>query len=230
MLSFASALLQAITAVLIVGVAAVLIGATAKAMGDTVRVIETVSYALIVLVGARLFWVKGRAFLRTLHALEPNSLPVEQDAAHDRAAHHGHAACCHHNHAHHHHEPRRSHRRRHGSHHHEHGGHHAHDHDHEENVLPWGHAHGPEPEELAGPGRLAARALGDRRGRLATVLGRDHRSRLRAGAGTVLGRRRLHVRDGDRHCHHGRRNRLACGRRKSRGEAVRGDARRATAR
>ena len=23
---------------------------------------------------------------------------------------------------------------------------------HEEDVLPWGHAHGPEPEELAGPG------------------------------------------------------------------------------
>ena len=40
-LSFASALLQALTAVLIVAVAAVLIGATAKMMGDTVRVIET---------------------------------------------------------------------------------------------------------------------------------------------------------------------------------------------
>jgi nickel/cobalt transporter (NicO) family protein len=151
-LSFASALLQAITAVLIVGVAAVLIGATAKAMGDTVRVIETVSYALIVLVGARLFWVKGRAFLRTLHALNANSLPVEQDAAHDLAAHHGHAACCHHNHAHHHHEPGEATGANTDRHHHEQGGHHAHGHDHEENVLPWGHAHGPEPEELAGPG------------------------------------------------------------------------------
>src|ERR1700747_1240362 len=68
-LSVGSALLQGITAVAIVSVAAVLIGAPAKAMGDTVRVIETVSYALIVLVGARLFWVKGRAFLRTVHAL-----------------------------------------------------------------------------------------------------------------------------------------------------------------
>jgi len=36
-------------------------------------------------------------------------------------------------------------------HHHE-GGHHGHDHDDEESVLPWGHAHGPEPEKLAGPG------------------------------------------------------------------------------
>ena len=76
-LSFASALLQAITAVLIVSVAAVLIGATAKAMGDTVRVIETVSYALIVLVGARLFWVKGRAFLHTVHALNSKSLAFQ---------------------------------------------------------------------------------------------------------------------------------------------------------
>ena len=41
-LSFASAILQALTAIAIVGVAAVLLGATAKAMGDTVRVIEIV--------------------------------------------------------------------------------------------------------------------------------------------------------------------------------------------
>ena len=53
-LSFASALLQAATAVAIVAIAAVLIGATAKMMGDTVRVIEIVSYALITLVGLRL--------------------------------------------------------------------------------------------------------------------------------------------------------------------------------
>src|SRR5262249_20869431 len=121
--------------------------------------IETVSYALIVLVGARLFWVKGRAFLRTLHALNEKSLPVEQDAAH---AHHGHAACRHHNHAHHHHEPGEATGANTDRHHHEHGGHHAHSHDHEENVLPGGHAHGPEPEELAGPG-------GWRRGLLAIV-------------------------------------------------------------
>src|ERR1700729_1950394 len=74
-LSFASALLQAVTAVLIVGVAAVLIGAPAKAIGDTVHVIETVSYALIVLVGVRLLWVKGRAFLRALQAVRSEPAP-----------------------------------------------------------------------------------------------------------------------------------------------------------
>ncbi len=145
-LSFASALLQALTAVALVAVAAILIGATAKAMGDTVRVIETISYALIVLVGARLLWVKGRAFLRTLHTLksEPVS-PAEH--AHDH-----HAPCTHHEHADDHPAPH-SH-----NHPHDHGQdeHHSHDHarDHadEESVLPWGHAHGPEPEELAGPG------------------------------------------------------------------------------
>ena len=72
-LSFASALLQALTAVVLVAVAAILIGATAKMMGDTVRVIETVSYALIVLVGrpaslgkgARVYSYAARTQIRT---------------------------------------------------------------------------------------------------------------------------------------------------------------------
>jgi nickel/cobalt transporter (NicO) family protein len=159
-LSFASALLQAVTAVLIVGIAAVLIGTTAKAMGDTVRVIETVSYALIVLVGARLLWVKGRGFIRTLHALKSESPPAEAGRAHDNDAEHAqrdHTPSCHHGHAHRHHESGRQpapsdaggHHHGRGEHH---SHHHAHDHGDEESILPWGHAHGPEPEELAGPG------------------------------------------------------------------------------
>jgi nickel/cobalt transporter (NicO) family protein len=149
-LSFASALLQAITAVLIVGVAAVLIGATAKAMGDTVRVVETISYALIVLVGARLFWVKGRAFLRTLQALKAGAAPAAEHV-HDHMHDHS-SACSHHEHAHDQH-PAHSHDDTHDHAHAAHHGHdHSHDHDDDESVLPWGHAHGPEPEELAGPG------------------------------------------------------------------------------
>lgn len=81
-LSFASALLQAITAIAIVGIAAALLGATAQMMGNAVRVIETVSYGLIVLIGLRLLWVKGRAFLRLLRA---------EKHEHDAHAHHGHA-------------------------------------------------------------------------------------------------------------------------------------------
>jgi nickel/cobalt transporter (NicO) family protein len=134
-LSFASALLQAITAIVIVSVAAVLIGTTAKMMGDTVRVIEIVSYTLIVLLGTRLFWVKGRGFLRTWH--EVRSGPKTHKSAANE--HHEPSRHCH---------PARAH-----DHDHPHGRHAHHHHDEEDdNVLPWGHAHGPEPEELAGPG------------------------------------------------------------------------------
>src|SRR6476661_7438256 len=90
-LSFASAILQAMTAIAVVGVAAALLGATAKAMGNTVRVIEIVSYALILLIGLRLFWVKGRAFLQSLGL-------KERAHAHDHAHEHAH------DHHHHHHD------------------------------------------------------------------------------------------------------------------------------
>src|ERR1700690_4454506 len=93
-LSFASAILQAFTAIAIVGVAAVLLNATAKTMGNAVRVIEIVSYALIVVIGLRLLWVKGRALLRLLR-------PQKRDHhAHDHHHDHGHA----HDHDHHHHD------------------------------------------------------------------------------------------------------------------------------
>src|SRR5206468_11526987 len=53
-LSFASALLQALVAVAVVGVAAALLNATAPTMRSAVNVIETVSYGLIILIGLRL--------------------------------------------------------------------------------------------------------------------------------------------------------------------------------
>jgi nickel/cobalt transporter (NicO) family protein len=92
-LSFASAILQALTAIAIVGIAAVLLGATAKAMGNAVRVIEIVSYALIIMIGLRLLWVKGRAFLNLLRPAH---------AYHDHGHHHDHHDHDHgHSHAHH---------------------------------------------------------------------------------------------------------------------------------
>jgi nickel/cobalt exporter len=125
-LSFASALLQAFTAIAIVGVAAALLGATAKAMGNTIRVIEIVSYALIMLIGLRLLWVKGRAFLRLLRGGKPaHSVPDHNHHHHhDHAHEHGHA------------------------HHHEHA--HCQHHDHEDEASAWGHAHALEPQELTG--------------------------------------------------------------------------------
>jgi ABC-type nickel/cobalt efflux system permease component RcnA len=166
-LSFASALAQSLTAVLIVGFAAILLGATAKMMGDAVRVIELISYGLIVLVGGRLLWVKGLGLLRAVSALRGwgdstaahgtdhlGSVPgkVTQRQKDFHAA----LAGCGHDHA--------------GSFNCDHGEDHAHHdcaghdhaHAHEPDVLPWGHAHGPEPEQLGGPG-------GWRRGLSATM-------------------------------------------------------------
>jgi nickel/cobalt exporter len=134
-LSFASAVLQAFTAIAIVGVAAVLLNATAHVMGQTVRVIEMVSYALIVLIGLRLLWVKGRAFLRLLR-------PQHEHHEHAHANGHDH-------HDHHVHDHGHGHAHAHGhSHDHDHG--HSHDHDHGDEAHAWGHAHGPEPSELTG--------------------------------------------------------------------------------
>src|SRR6476661_8809659 len=68
-LSFASALMQALVAVVLVGMAAAVLNATAATMGRAVNVIEIVSYSLIIVIGVRLLWVKGRAFVALLHML-----------------------------------------------------------------------------------------------------------------------------------------------------------------
>jgi nickel/cobalt exporter len=123
-LSFASALLQALVAVALVGIAAALLGATAGTMNRAVWWIEIVSYALIAAMGARLLWVKGRAFLREWAAMRaPRSVGAAATAAHGHHHHHGH------------------------DHHHDHAHHHAHEHDDHS-----GHSHGPTPDQLAGPG------------------------------------------------------------------------------
>src|SRR3954463_12231162 len=106
-LSFASALVQALVAVAVVGVAAVLLNATAKSMNNAVWWIEIASYALIALMGARLLATKGLAFWREWQFLRaPKTLGAAATAAHAHQ-HHDHA----HDHGHHHHD-------------------HAHDHDH----------------------------------------------------------------------------------------------------
>ena len=87
-LSFASALVQALVAVVVVGIAAALLGATAKTMSNAVWWIEIVSYALIAFMGARLLWTKGGAFLSEWALLRaPKSVGAAATVAHD---HHGH--------------------------------------------------------------------------------------------------------------------------------------------
>jgi nickel/cobalt exporter len=61
-LSFVSAGIQSVVAIIVVAVAAVLLGATAKAIGLTVHLVEIISYALVILIGLRLLYVKGRGF------------------------------------------------------------------------------------------------------------------------------------------------------------------------
>ena len=142
-LSFASALLQAFVAVAFVVIAAWVFNATMATMCTSERYIEIVSYALIALIGLRLVWVKGRAMFSTwrgmsrpLHAVGAAVTPPH-DHKHDH--HHGHD---HHVHDH-------KHKHDHGHHH----GHHDHHHHHgDEHASAWGHAHGPEPQDLAGPG------------------------------------------------------------------------------
>jgi nickel/cobalt exporter len=100
-------------------------------MMRAINVIEILSYSLIVLIGVRLLFVKGRAFvnlLQTLHRPAPlGAAATPAHLAHDHHYHHDHhGSCCEHR--------------------------HEHDHAHDEEACAWGHAHAPEPVELAGPG------------------------------------------------------------------------------
>jgi ABC-type nickel/cobalt efflux system permease component RcnA len=96
-LSFASALMQALVAVAIVGVCAWLLNATAKTMCGAERTIEILSYALIAAFGARLVWSKGGGFFRALQARQPAPAMAVAHHHHDHGHHHDH-----HHHDHHH--------------------------------------------------------------------------------------------------------------------------------
>jgi ABC-type nickel/cobalt efflux system permease component RcnA len=143
-LSFASALMQSLVAVVIVAVCAWLLNATAKTMCGADKAIEIASYALIAAFGARLVWTKGGGFFRALQARQPALAPAMALAGHhDRG--HGHD---HHHHDHvHAHVAHHDHEHDHDEHDHHHGQDHGHVHD-----EHCGHSHGPMPSELAGPG------------------------------------------------------------------------------
>lgn len=127
-LSLVSALLQALVAVVLVGICAWLLNVTAQTMCGAEKAIEIASYGLIALFGARLVWIKGGGFIHALQA--PRAEPALAAQAHDHGHHHHHHG--HHDHGH---------------------DHHHHDHDpghvHDEHC---GHSHGPTPDQLAGPG------------------------------------------------------------------------------
>jgi ABC-type nickel/cobalt efflux system permease component RcnA len=132
-LSFASALLQALVAVAIVAVFAWLLSSTARTMCSAEKAIEIASYGLIAAFGARLVWTKGGGFMRALQAKPAPVMAAAHHHGHDHDLHdHGHD----HDHSHHHHG-------------HDHSHDHGHAHAHDEHC---GHSHGPTPDQLAGPG------------------------------------------------------------------------------
>jgi nickel/cobalt exporter len=144
-LSFVSAGIQSVVAIIVVAIAAVFLGATATAIGLTVHVIEIVSYGLVILIGLRLLYVKGRAFLIACRELTWREAPVATVASgfggksfqllgHRAGAMAMRAGQCQFE----------------GCAGHPHGFHCEHHQDYHESA--WSHAHGPEPAELAGAG------------------------------------------------------------------------------
>lgn len=138
MLSFVSALLQGATAIVVVGLAFLVLRGTALSMTDATWFLETASYALVTAFGAWLLWQKlapriarwtGRA---SAHSLSAAAVAPGESRGH--AHHHGHE---HHHHAH------------------DHLGHSGHDHHHHDHAAgevcaTCGHAHAPDPAMISG--------------------------------------------------------------------------------
>jgi nickel/cobalt exporter len=141
-LSFVSAMLQALVAVLIVGVGRWLLGATMSTLCSAERFIEIASYGLIALLGAWLVFTKGRGLLKSLPLSFAGAAPALAHTGASAPDHHHHP----HDHAHHHDGHDHGHAHAHAVHNPPHG--HA-GHVHDEHC---GHSHGPLPNELAGPG------------------------------------------------------------------------------
>lgn len=121
LLSFASAALQGLSAILIMSAVFLALRGTSVSMTDATRFLEIASYALVTGFGAWLLWLKAGPALRGLLFGRPaHSL---SSAAHD----------------HHHHE--------HGHDHHHHDHHHHHD---GEVCATCGHAHAPDPKLISG--------------------------------------------------------------------------------
>ncbi|TCT13234.1 ABC-type nickel/cobalt efflux system permease component RcnA [Tepidamorphus gemmatus] len=121
MLSFASAVAQALTAIALVALLTIALKATSMAMNRATGLIEIASYALITLIGLRLVWLKGSALAARLPVVSPIRAAT---AGGPPVGHPGHGA-------------------------HHHGHDHQH-HDHERQACGCSHAHSPDPATLGG--------------------------------------------------------------------------------
>jgi ABC-type nickel/cobalt efflux system permease component RcnA len=82
-LSLAAALLQAVVAISVVGVFAVLLEATATTINAAARNIELASFAAVAAMGAILLWTKSGEFVRLIAAIRNGVIPDEDKAASD---------------------------------------------------------------------------------------------------------------------------------------------------
>ena len=128
-ISFASSLLQAITAIAVMTLLFLALRGTSVSMADTTRFLELASYALVAAFGAWLLWRKLGS---------PLSAALRPRVAHSLSAAHVHDHGTEHGGGHRHH------------HHHDHDHHHHHDHEPEAACTTCGHAHAPDPGLLAG--------------------------------------------------------------------------------
>ncbi|TIU92558.1 MAG: nickel/cobalt transporter [Mesorhizobium sp.] len=146
-LSFVSALLQALTAILVMMLAYFVLRGTTISMTDAAWFLEVTSFVFVTLFGAWLLWRKaGPAIFRLFGANPPYSLSAAH-AGHSHAGHsHTHSVHALHAHGH------DGHDHDHGArdHHHDHGGHDHHHHAAGEVCETCGHSHAPDPTLLSG--------------------------------------------------------------------------------
>jgi ABC-type nickel/cobalt efflux system permease component RcnA len=121
LLSFMAAFVQAISAIVIVGILAIILNATSVQLRVTEAWLETASWGLIALLGAWLLYGQIRRMTaKPQHAVQDTHLHHHHDHTHDH--HHGH----------------------------HHGHHHAHDHEHAADGSCCGHTHVAAPSQLQG--------------------------------------------------------------------------------
>src|SRR5688500_863055 len=96
MLSFVSAFLQALSAVVIIGLTFLVLRGTSVSMTDATWFLETASYALIAGFGAWLLWQKaGHLVFRPARSLSAATAHAHADHPHGHAHSHAHAAHAH---------------------------------------------------------------------------------------------------------------------------------------
>ena len=158
LLSFVSALLQGLTAIVVMMLAYFVLRGTSISMTDAAWFLEISSYVLVTLFGAWLLWRKlGPSILRLFGRTPAYSLSAAHAGhSHGHAHAHAHSAHSHagHSHAHAHSHAAHSHAlHTHDDHDHDHHDHsHAHDHDHGPGEVceTCGHSHAPDPAMLSG--------------------------------------------------------------------------------